>query len=85
MFEALSAGGAAEPEEPAHDLTLRECLASLDFWLLWLVFGIGAGCGLQLINNLGAAAFPRPRGIISPLPRPCADVASCMVEPHCHP
>jgi hypothetical protein len=33
-----------------------QCAASLDFWLLFIVFGIGAGCGLMLINNLGASS-----------------------------
>ena len=43
------------PDEPdASDLTPLQCAASLDFWLLFVVFGIGAGCGLMLINNLGA-------------------------------
>ena len=31
-----------------------QCARSLDFWLLFLVFGIGAGCGLLFINNVGA-------------------------------
>lgn len=43
------------PDEPdASDLTPLQCAASLDFWLLFVVFGTGAGCGLLLINNLGA-------------------------------
>ena len=45
------------PDEPdASDLTPLQCAASLDFWLLFVVFGIGAGCGLMLINNLGTVS-----------------------------
>jgi hypothetical protein len=45
------------PDEPdASDLTPLQCAASLDFWLLFVVFGIGAGCGLMLIKNLGAVS-----------------------------
>ena len=39
------------------DLSPLQCAASLDFWLLFLIFGMGAGCGLLFINNVGA--WPR--------------------------
>ena len=35
-------------------LTVRECCASLNFWLLFAVFGAGTGIGLMFVNNLGA-------------------------------
>jgi hypothetical protein len=47
--------------EPPTDYTLRQAVGTLDFWLLFVVFSIGAGCGLQLINNLGVS---RQRGIL---------------------
>ena len=34
-------------------LTVRECCASLNFWLLFTVFGVGTGLGLMFVNNLG--------------------------------
>ena len=34
-------------------LTVRECCASLNFWLLFTVFGVGTGIGLMFVNNLG--------------------------------
>ena len=34
-------------------LTVRECCASLNFWLLFTIFGIGTGLGLMFVNNLG--------------------------------
>lgn len=34
-------------------LTVRECCASLSFWLLFAVFGTGTGLGLMFVNNLG--------------------------------
>ncbi|KAK9904691.1 hypothetical protein WJX75_000633 [Coccomyxa subellipsoidea] len=38
---------------PKQDLKLWECAASLNFWLLFLVFGVGTGIGLMFVNNLG--------------------------------
>ncbi|KAK9818432.1 hypothetical protein WJX72_012528 [[Myrmecia] bisecta] len=35
-----------------QDWTPLQCLASLDFYLLWLVNGIGSGAGLTLLNNI---------------------------------
>ena len=34
-------------------LTVRECCASLNFWLLFTIFGVGTGLGLMFVNNLG--------------------------------
>lgn len=51
--------GANVPDEPDDsDLTPLQCLASVDFWLLFTIFGTGAGCGLMLINNLGKCFRP---------------------------
>ena len=36
-------------------LTVRECCASLNFWLLFTVFGVGTGIGLMFVNNLGVS------------------------------
>lgn len=36
------------------DLTLVQCAASPDYWLLFAVLGAGTGCGLLFSNNLGA-------------------------------
>lgn len=44
------AGAAVQKQE----LKLWECAASLNFWLLFLVFGMGTGTGLMFVNNLGA-------------------------------
>lgn len=43
------AGAAVQKQE----LKLWECAASLNFWLLFLVFGMGTGTGLMFVNNLG--------------------------------
>ena len=51
---AADAESAAGP--PA--LTVRECCASLDFWLLFVVFGVGTGLGLMFVNNLGKLHGP---------------------------
>lgn len=71
------------PAEPLKDLTLRECVVSLNFWLLWVVFAIGAGCGLQLINNIGK----RPARLALPTPPPfplppgrCVHACACVVS-----
>ncbi|CAK0787583.1 hypothetical protein CVIRNUC_010805 [Coccomyxa viridis] len=44
--------GAQRIMKPAA-LTVRECCASLNFWLLFFVFGVGTGIGLMFVNNLG--------------------------------
>lgn len=61
LMSFASGPEAVVPDEPdASDLTPLQCAASLDFWLLFVVFGIGAGCGLMLINNLGAPVILKP-------------------------
>ena len=30
-----------------------KCLSSQSFWLLLFINGVGTGCGLTLLNNLG--------------------------------
>lgn len=46
-------GGSAESETGPPALTVRECCTSLNFWLLFTVFGTGTGLGLMFVNNLG--------------------------------
>ena len=41
------------------NLSPLQCARSLDFWLLFLVFGTGAGCGILFINNVGGRATPQ--------------------------
>lgn len=48
------------PCEP--NLSPLQCTQSVDFWMLFFVFGTGAGCGLLLINNIGT-----PRYITQPI------------------
>ncbi len=36
--------------------TPLQCVASIDFWMLFLVNGISSGAGLTLLNNLGQQA-----------------------------
>ncbi len=47
--------GAQRIMKPAA-LTVRECCASLNFWLLFFVFGVGTGIGLMFVNNLGTCS-----------------------------
>ena len=47
----LGTGSLGKGRPPA--LTVRECCASLSFWLLFAVFGTGTGLGLMFVNNLG--------------------------------
>lgn len=49
----------------AINLSPLQCARSLNFWLLFGVFGTGTGCGLLLINNIGQCT--RQNHIISPL------------------
>ncbi|CAL5224648.1 g7366 [Coccomyxa viridis] len=43
----------AESATAPPALTVRECCASLNFWLLFATFGTGTGLGLMFVNNLG--------------------------------
>ncbi len=51
--KAGAAGASAGLAQPKPDLKLWECAASINFWLLFLVFGVGTGIGLMFVNNLG--------------------------------
>lgn len=59
LFQGLAPSGGMQKMQPAvptvtsPSLTLRECALSLNFWLLFFVFGCGTGVGLMFVNNLG--------------------------------
>lgn len=58
-LQPLLAG--SSPEEGVARGTggsLLQSMASVNFWLLWLIFGSSTGCGLMLLINLGAPAQP---------------------------
>ena len=42
---------------PAPNMSPLHCACTIDFWLLFGVFGAGSGCGLLLINNIGTSAI----------------------------
>ncbi len=54
--------------------TPLQCIASPDFWMLFLVNGISSGAGLTLLNNLGQQARPPAGGgarrVVAPLTVP---------------
>ncbi len=41
-----------KPEWPL-EMTPRESLTQLNFWLLFFIFGVGSACGLLFLNNAG--------------------------------
>lgn len=41
-----------KPEWPL-EMTPRQSLTRLNFWLLFFVFGMGSACGLLFLNNAG--------------------------------
>ena len=53
-------------QQPASlpSMTVWACCTSANFWLLFVVFGAGTGCGLMFVNNLGAHAVHLPHGFI---------------------
>lgn len=77
--------GAAGQAVPKQELKLWECGASLNFWLLFAVFGMGTGTGLMFVNNLGAQ-------LDSLTSQPCVrmaciawhDICSAVVCAHIH-
>lgn len=38
---------------------LRQCVVSLDYWILWTSMYIGIGSGFTFLNNLGECLPPR--------------------------
>lgn len=42
--------------------SLLRSLASINFWLLFVIFGTGTGCGLLLLLNLGEHQHASPGG-----------------------
>lgn len=36
------------------DFTPMQVIKEVDFWLLFLVFAVGSGAGLMVINNIGS-------------------------------
>lgn len=47
---------AAAGKPAGRDFTSGEMLGTLSFWLIWLMFAVGATAGLMVIGNVGAIA-----------------------------
>jgi hypothetical protein len=67
---------------PKQDLKLWECAASLNFWLLFLVFGVGTGIGLMFVNNLGE---PIPLNHLTAMSLPQHLAVAPSSHAHSHP
>ncbi|CAN6463297.1 unnamed protein product [Victoria cruziana] len=61
------AGRYGRMEEKAPELHVKELLMSVDFWLYFLVYLMGATLGLVFLNNLGQIAESRGHSGISTL------------------
>ena len=48
-----------QPPASVPSMTVWACCASANFWLLFVIFGAGTGCGLMFVNSLGAHAQQR--------------------------
>ena len=45
-----------QPPASLPSMTVWACCTSANFWLLFVIFGVGTGCGLMFVNSLGAHA-----------------------------
>ena len=69
LLEGGDGEGGGEGEHRAVnpvEKTPLQCVASVDFWMLFLVNGISSGAGLTLLNNLGQQARPHAGGSRTP-------------------
>eukprot|EP00884_Botryococcus_braunii_P006925 jgi/Botrbrau1/16233/Bobra.0066s0019.1 len=58
-YPEKGAWGTGRPQGGPPQLTLGECLVSLDFWMLFGVLMVGLGSGFALLNNLGQMVSTR--------------------------
>ncbi|KAH9618067.1 hypothetical protein KSS87_020392 [Heliosperma pusillum] len=45
-----------------EDFTFREAMVKADFWLLWLVYFLGSGSGVTVVNNLSQIGYSQGNG-----------------------
>lgn len=56
---AVGEGAVKRKRRPrrGEDFTFREVLVKADFWLLWLVYFLGVGSGITVLNNLAQIGY----------------------------
>ncbi|GAB4850055.1 hypothetical protein Ancab_029353 [Ancistrocladus abbreviatus] len=56
---AIGEGAVKEKRRPkrGEDFKFREALIKADFWLLWLVYFLGVGTGVTVLNNLAQIGY----------------------------
>lgn len=56
---AVGEGAVKRKRRPrrGEDFTFREVLIKADFWLLWLVYFLGVGSGITVLNNLAQIGY----------------------------
>ncbi|KAF7134735.1 hypothetical protein RHSIM_Rhsim08G0209900 [Rhododendron simsii] len=56
---AVGEGAVKKKRKPkrGEDFTFREAIVKADFWLLWLVYFLGVGSGVTVLNNLAQIGF----------------------------
>ncbi|KAK9666408.1 hypothetical protein RND81_14G183300 [Saponaria officinalis] len=45
-----------------EDFTFRQAMVKADFWLLWLVYFLGSGSGVTVVNNLSQIGYSQGNG-----------------------
>lgn len=56
VTEPASSPTTAAPPAPGPDLSPAEIISKVSFWLLWLLYFIGAGAGLMVIGSISVMA-----------------------------
>lgn len=59
LLLAVGEGAVKRKRRPrrGEDFTFREVLIKADFWLLWLVYFLGVGSGITVLNNLAQIGY----------------------------
>lgn len=59
MLLAVGEGAVKQKRRPRRgdDFTFRQVLIKADFWLLWLVYFLGVGTGVTVLNNLAQIGY----------------------------
>lgn len=54
LLLAVGEGAVKKKKKPrrGEDFTFREAIVKADFWLLWIVYFLGVGSGVTVLNNL---------------------------------
>ncbi|XP_074275893.1 protein NUCLEAR FUSION DEFECTIVE 4 [Silene latifolia] len=64
MLLAVGQGAIKQKKRPRRgdDFNFRQALVKADFWLLWMVYFLGVGSGITVLNNLAQIGYAQGEG-----------------------